>query len=79
VARNEEATVIVKGLPNTEYSITVIYKSGESVAEGLENKISNSDGTISWTWKIGSRTTHMTHHLIVSDGENSLRVEFVVE
>lgn len=52
---SQTASVTVKGLPNTEYDITVTYSS-ESEAAGLENKVSDNDGTVSWSWRVGART-----------------------
>ncbi len=55
VAGGQLASVTVKGLPNTEYDITVTYSS-VSEASGLENKVSDSDGLVSWSWRVGSNT-----------------------
>lgn len=56
VNAGDVATVTVMGEANKKYSITVHYSSGESVASGLESKTSSSDGTVSWSWKVGART-----------------------
>jgi len=34
-----------------------MYKSGPSHAAGLVPKVAAADGTVSWTWKVGTRTT----------------------
>lgn len=73
IKNGETATLVVKGLPNTEYSIKVYYSSGASKAAGLENKISDSDGKITWKWKIGSRTKDGEHKIEIS-GENGSTV-----
>ena len=44
----------------------VIYKSGDSSAQGLEPKAAGGDGTLSWTWKVGSRTTPGTWTVYVN-------------
>lgn len=54
--RNEDATITIQGAPNTEYQIAVYYSSGKSTAEGLENKYSDSNGIVSWTWHVGGKT-----------------------
>jgi hypothetical protein len=57
-------------------SITVYYKSGPSEAAGLYPK----RGTrISWTWKVGTRTTPGRWPITVSCGSaGTLRTSFVV-
>lgn len=71
IGRNEEATVSIVGTPNTNYDITVIYSSGESSADGLEDKISDENGTVYWTWKIGGRTTLGTYDISIKGDDGS--------
>ena len=78
VARNEDATVKIKGTPNTTYYITVRYKSGSSTADGLVSKTSDKDGYVSWTWHIGGRTATGTFTITVTDGEQSETVNFTI-
>ena len=78
VARNEIATVEFQGKPNTEYVITVYYKSGASTADGLEPKISDDNGYVSWTWKVGGRTSPGTFKIVISGGGESKTVYFTV-
>lgn len=57
-------------------SITVYYKSGPSVAAGLYPK---RGSRISWTWKVGTRTTPGRWSIVVSCGSaGTLRTSFVV-
>ncbi len=56
LVRNQDATITVKGKPNTQYTIEVYYSSGPSKAKGLENKYSDADGVVSWTWHVGGKT-----------------------
>jgi hypothetical protein len=62
--------------PAATCSITVYYKSGPSSAAGLYPK----RGTrISWTWKVGTRTTPGRWPITVSCGSaGTLRTSFVV-
>ena len=76
--RNEEATVSIVGKPYTKYSITVYYKSGPSTAEGLEDKISDANGNVSWTWQIGGRTSPGTYRLVITGGGESIEREFTI-
>lgn len=78
VHRNEMATVKIQGAPNTSYSITVYYKSGPSEAAGLETKISDANGYVSWTWKVGGRTSAGTFQIVVSGGGETRSVHFTV-
>ena len=57
-------------------SITVVYKSGPSEAAGLYPK----RGTrISWSWRVGTRTTPGRWPIVVSCGSaGTLRTSFVV-
>jgi hypothetical protein len=76
VSHGSYATLSVSVTPVATCSITVIYKSGASVAAGLYAK----RGTrLSWTWKVGTRTTPGRWSIIVSCGSaGTLRTSFVV-
>jgi len=77
VKNGSEATLKIKGKSNTEYSIKVIYSSGASKAKGLENKVSDENGCVSWTWKVGAKTTEGEHEITVSGGGESIKTTFV--
>ena len=72
VSRGNNATISIKGLPNTAYDIDVIYSSGESKASGLEDKTSDSEGNVSWTFKVSSNVKVGTYEVKITDGENSV-------
>lgn len=66
------ATLVARTIPRAKCSIIVLYKSGASTAEGLEDILAGADGRVSWTWKVGTRTTSGTWRIVVSaelDGE----------
>ena len=71
ISRGSDVTVSIKGLPNTTYDIDVIYSSGPSKASGLEDKISDSEGNVSWTFKVSSNVKPGTYEVKITDGENS--------
>ncbi len=71
VSRGNDVTVSIKGLPNTNYDIDVIYSSGPSKASGLEDKISDSEGNVSWTFKVSSNVKPGTYDVKISDGKDS--------
>ena len=52
VARNARASVTIKTTKGAECGIDVQYKSGSSTAQGLEPKIANSKGAITWKWLV---------------------------
>ena len=59
-------------------SITVYYKSGPSEAEGLYSKRTRHR-RVSWTWKVGTRTTPGRWPIVVSCGRaGTLHTSFVV-
>ena len=76
--RNQYATVSIKAMPNTLYTIVVIYKSGPSTAEGLYPKTSNNQGVVSWTWKIGGRTSPGTYRITIEGGGARIDKYFTV-
>jgi hypothetical protein len=76
VSAGSNATLAVRVSRTATCSITVYYKSGPSHAAGLYPK----RGTrISWTWKVGTRTTPGRWPITVSCGSaGTLRTSFVV-
>ena len=76
--RNEIVTVTIQGQPDTVYDIEVYYRSGASTAEGLEAKTSDSDGYVTWTWKVGGSTTAGTYRIVVTGGGKTGSVNFTV-
>ena len=56
VSAGKKASVTVKGLPNTEYSITVTYATSVSEAKGIEEKYTDNNGIVSWEWRVGNQT-----------------------
>lgn len=72
------ATLTVSVSRKTTCSITVEYKSGPSVAAGLYPKASVA-GRVSWTWKVGTRTTPGRWPIEISCGSaGALRTSFIV-
>ena len=75
---NAKATVRIKGKPNTEYKISVFYSSAASTAKGLEAKISDGAGMVSWTWKVGARTKEGEYRIVISGGGETFTTYFRV-
>ena len=77
--RNETVSVTIQALPNTTYHIVVNYKSGPSKSKDLNEKVSDSNGIVTWTWKVGAKSAAGTFDIIVKDAEGkSVKVEWTV-
>ena len=72
------ASVTIQGAPNTDYSIHVYYSSGESNADGLEQKTSDENGFVTWEWEVGTKTSKGEHSITVRGGGASETVKFTV-
>jgi endonuclease YncB( thermonuclease family) len=57
ISPGSSATLAARTAPNAACRIEVIYKNGPSSASGLGPKSAGADGSISWTWRVGSNTT----------------------
>ena len=79
IGRNQTASISIKGLPNTEYNISVFYSTAESSASGLENKLSDDNGIVKWEWKIGGKTASGEYKIVISGGGESATFYFTVE
>src|SRR5438552_1367136 len=53
VSPGNDATITITTAPNAKCQITVLYKSGPSKAQGLFPKSADSQGQVSWTWRVG--------------------------
>ncbi|MDN3953905.1 hypothetical protein [Sporolactobacillus laevolacticus] len=78
VHRGNPASITIKGKPNASGTIKVIYKSGPSKARGLNSKMSNKKGYITWTWLVGGNTTKATYTFYVSLGGKTKPVKLKV-
>lgn len=76
----EFQTLTIKGRPDTEYAIKVYYRSSASKADGLENKKSDANGNVSWTWKVGTNTASVTAKVdIYESGKRSKVARFMFD
>ena len=60
------ATLRARAPPGAQCTITVYYKSGPSTAQGLYSKQADTNGDVSWTWKVGTRTTPGSWRIVVT-------------
>ena len=75
----EMASVTIQGKPNTKYDISVYYSTTASEAEGLEDKFSDSNGYVTWEWKVGVNTTPGERKFKVIGGGSVLEQTFIVQ
>jgi len=78
VPKGANATLTAKASPGSACGITVYYKSGPSTAVGLGPKTADANGSVSWTWKVGSRTTSGSWRIVVTCGGISKETSFMV-
>lgn len=79
VRRGSFAFIEISGMPNTDYTCDVEYKSGMSTADGLGTKRSDANGRVSWRWKVGTRTSlNYTPTIYIDGGGDSISVDFEV-
>jgi len=72
IGQGYTATLKAETLPGAQCTIAVYYKSGKSTASGLYPKEADSQGNVSWSWKVGTRTTPGSWRIVVTaslDGE----------
>jgi len=79
VNAGDKASVSVKTKPNVQGTIEVDYASGPSHASGLEPKTSDSNGNISWTWTVGTRTKEGTYKVIINVNGQTITKQLVVK
>ena len=78
VKKIAQATLVAHVVPARRCTITVHYKSGPSVARGLNPK-RPVHGRVSWTWMVGGNTTLGTWPITVNCGNaGSFRTHFNV-
>jgi hypothetical protein len=79
ISAGSYATLTASVSPSRTCSITVNYLSGPSHAQGLYPKRPVS-GRVSWTWKVGTRTTPGRWAITVSCGSaGTLHTSFLVQ
>lgn len=71
VIKGDIGRISIVGKKNHEYSISVMYSSGKSNADGLENKISDDNGNVSWEWKVSKNVKPGTYKIIISDSKDN--------
>jgi len=79
VSQGANATLIARTTPGASCSITVYYKSGASKASGLEPHTADSNGSVSWTWKVSNNTTPGNWRIVVNCNNVIKEIPFTVQ
>ncbi len=79
VGNGQMAELEMQGEPNTNYSILVYYSEKPSEAKGLEDKVSDKNGRITWKWRIGSRTKTGEHKIVIKNEKGRFETFITVE
>jgi len=79
VSAGAYASLTAKSVPNAACSITVYYKSGASEASGLGPQTADANGMVSWSWKVGNRTTPGTWRIVVTCNQVTQETTFMVQ
>jgi hypothetical protein len=72
VSAGQDATLAIRTAAGATCSIEVVYESGPSTAAGLGTKTASSSGNVSWTWKVGSRTSAGTWPIYVTCSKSGI-------
>ena len=78
IQRDSGATFSFLGEPDTLYSITVYVKSGPSSAKGLEPKMSDTTGYVSWSWWVGSSAAPGTYQIVITGADSAQVLEYTI-
>ena len=69
ISKGKESEIKIKGEPNTKYDIKVYYASGVSKAKELVSKTSDSEGYVTWRWKVSANTKSGNYKFTINDKE----------
>lgn len=73
VAPFSDAFIRIQTAPGASCAIEVRYRSGPSKARGLEPKVADARGAVSWQWRVGSGTTRGRWPIVVACSKGSDR------
>ena len=65
----ETGEIKIKGEANKEYDIKLYYSSGVSKAKGLEKKMSDNEGYVTWNFNIPKNTKRGNYKFMINDYE----------
>lgn len=79
VTPGEYASVEVHTAPGSQGTITVEYLSGPSSSTSLYPKTADANGDLTWTWKVGTRTTPGNWPVTIAAGGQTLKLTLHVQ
>ena len=83
VATNKTASVSIETVPGADCSIDVQYESGSSEAKGLDPAVADTEGRITWSWRVGSNSAPGEVPIVIrcqlGDRPGTLETSFTVE
>jgi len=79
VTPGEYASVTIRTTSGASASIEVDYESGPSKSTSLYPKTAGSDGTVTWQWKVGTRTTPGKWPVIITANDQTIQTTVNVQ
>lgn len=79
VSPGSEASVTVQGQSNTVYHIDIHDNSGDSKAARLEDKTSDSNGIVTWTWEIGKKANSGTCQIVITGANQTFPIDIPIQ
>lgn len=73
--RGQDVTIRIKGEANSKYSLSVYFRQ-KSSAKGLGDAVSDSEGYVSWNFKIGPKTSIGERFYFIIDGDDGTSEKF---
>lgn len=64
-----QAVIRAQAEPGTKVTLTVYYKSGQSVAKYLGESVADSSGNLEWKWLVSGNTTHGNWTFVLETSE----------
>ena len=72
VNQGGRAKVAIKGKKGTVYSIKLFLSSGLSKSASLRDKTSDSDGIVSWTWRISANISTGDYPILIEENNKTV-------
>jgi len=83
VSPGNPASITIKTVPSAQCRIRVQYLPGPSKAKGLIPQTADSEGQVTWTWRVGAQTTPGTWPIFVTClsgvSQGTLQTSFTVQ
>ena len=74
IQNGRQATLIIKGKPNTIYECVVYYDTINGTAKGIGSIKSDSTGYAEWNWKVGTKTHEGFHDIGIKKNGKEIKI-----